>query len=411
MVKRRSRLLSLVLTVDLIALTGCGQAPMTAPASAPARHVPVATAATLEAPPAAPAPLVTVSHGSAPAQAAPAIAPVSTEEPATLFREAYSEAAAQATPADAELTHQMQAEMSVGTGLFDWSKLGAIGGGVAGLGFFGYMAYAGKVGSHDLMFPEKTDFHTDPSAYHLSYQKVTFHSHDGLTLVGWYIPASVPTTKGIVLFHGHGSNKDKMLDKYGVWLHPSYNLFLYDSRYHGESEGKFTTLGYFERKDAQIAIDQLKARGNDSVGLLGESMGGAVAIEAAAADKTVKAVWSDCPFDSLQDAIAPRAKKRGYPLPTAVGVAVTTAVTLRAHAHVTEADPIKFVAQIAPRPLYLVHGQADDDTTPINSEKLFEKAKGPKELWRTEGAHHAESVVKYPAEYQTRALKFFQQSL
>jgi fermentation-respiration switch protein FrsA (DUF1100 family) len=358
------------------------------------------------------APAMTVTRGAAPAAIAAPLAPA-----AEIFGEDYSQArllAAQSEPETAALGNEMHAEMSVGDpgAWASWAKWGGgIGLGFLGVGFFGYMAYAGKVGSHDLMTPEKTTYHLDLAALGVTYEAVSFKSHDGLTLKGWYIPAEVPTDKGIVVFHGHSSNKDTMYNKYGAWLHPKYNLFLYDARYHGESEGAYTTLGYHERRDAQIAIDQLRTHGNTSVGVLGESMGGATAIDAAAVDKGVKAVWSDCPFDSLQDAIAPRAAKRKYPLPSAVGVAVVSAVSLRARVRANEADPIKFVADIAPRPLYLVHGQADDDTTPMNSDKLFEKAKGPKEIWRTEGARHAESVTKYGTEYQQRALKFFDAAL
>jgi fermentation-respiration switch protein FrsA (DUF1100 family) len=333
----------------------------------------------------------------------------------SIFAENYSEAAYKASNPDhedPEAAKQVRAELSMGgpdASLL--GKLGGIGAGLLGTTFLGYFVYAGMKGSHDLMYPEKSDFFKTPDAYGAPYETVAFHAHDGLNLSGWYVPAAVPTTKAIVIFHGHGSNKDTVYRKYGQWLHAKYNLFLYDSRYHGQSEGKFTTLGYYERKDAQIALDLTRAHGNNAIGVLGESMGGAVAIEATAADKGVKACLSDCAFDSLQDAIAPRAKLRGYPMPTAVGFAVVKTASIRAKGKLDSADPIKFVDQIAPRPLLIVHGQKDDETTPDNGEKLFAAAKEPKEIWRTPEAKHAESVDKYPDEYKARALAFFDKAL
>jgi fermentation-respiration switch protein FrsA (DUF1100 family) len=188
-------------------------------------------------------------------------------------------------------------------------------------------------------------------------------------------------------------------------------VFLYDQRRAGESEGTFVSLGYFERKDAALALDQLRRRGNTQLGVMGESMGGAVAIESAAMDSSVKACWADCAFDSLHDAIAPRAVKRKYPFPNYVATSVIAAASIRAHGKLVDADPIRWVDKISPRPLYLVHGQADDDTTPENSDKLFEKAGQPKTIWRTEGAHHAESWKLYTAEYKAKMLAFFQAAL
>jgi fermentation-respiration switch protein FrsA (DUF1100 family) len=277
--------------------------------------------------------------------------------------------------------------------------------------FLAYMLYAGLVGSNQLLYPKRDNYRQPPSAYGIPFQPLSLVSADGLHLVGWYVPAAKSTHQGIVLLHGFGSNKDDAFKRYGLWLHPSYNLLIYDSRDSGASPGKFCSLGYFERKDALGAINELKRRGNTAVGLLGESMGGAVAIEAAALSPSVKAVWSDCAFDSLADTVAPRAALQKYPFPNAVGFVVVTTASLRLHANMFKADPIHWVAKMAPRPLYLVHGLADDRATPLNAQKLYDAARSPKTLWWTSNAHHAESYKLYPAEYKKRALAFFAHAL
>jgi fermentation-respiration switch protein FrsA (DUF1100 family) len=291
---------------------------------------------------------------------------------------------------------------------------GIIGGGVAavaGLGLAGYLTYTGLKGSKDFMYPKKDTYAKPPSDYGFAFDAVSFKSHDGLKLAGWYVPADVPTTKGIVIFHGHGSNKDKAFMKYGAMLHDTYNLFVYDQRYCGESEGPYTTLGYLEDKDAAIAIQLLRERGNTSIGLMGESMGAAVAIDAGAQTPDVKAVWADCAFDSLYDAVEPRAKARKYPLAPLVAQSVNKTVALRSHCPVEQADPVRWVAKLSPRPLVIVHGQKDDETTPDNGEKLFKAAQEPKQIWRTPEAHHAESWKLYPEEYRERMRTFFDDAL
>jgi fermentation-respiration switch protein FrsA (DUF1100 family) len=292
-----------------------------------------------------------------------------------------------------------------------WGAVGGIGFGVVGSALAAYLTYAGIVGSNDLMLPKKDDYTKDPGAYGIPFERVEFKSHDGLKLVGWYVPAAKPTTKAILLLHGHASKKDVVFRKYGNWLRSEYNLFLYDQRYSGESEGKYVTLGYYERHDAKLALDQLRSRGNTSIGLMGESMGGAVAINVGATVPDVKAVWNDCAFDSLQDAIAPRAAARKYPLADLVAVAVRKTAGLRAKGHLEEADPIHWVDKIGPRPFYLVHGLKDDETLPVNGEKLFKAAKDPKESWWTAEAKHANSWKVYPEEYKQRTFAFFEKAL
>ena len=289
--------------------------------------------------------------------------------------------------------------------------IGGAGAAVLALGLAGYLTYTGLKGSHDFMLPTKETFAKPPSEYGMAFDEVTFASHDGLKLVGWYVPADVPTTKGIVLFHGHGSNKDTAFKKYGPMLHDRYNLFIYDQRYCGMSQGPYSTLGFLEDKDAVLAVEQLRGRGNTSIGLMGESMGAAVAIDTGATVPDIRAVWADCAFDTLYDACAPRAAARHYPLPGLVAESVITAVSLKSHCDVVQADPIKWIAKIAPRPVYVVHGQKDDETTPENGEKLFMAAREPKTMWRTPNAKHAESWSMYPDEYRERMRTFFEQAL
>ncbi len=315
------------------------------------------------------------------------------------------------TRAEAERFFQAQVPRANRQGGEGLGLVGAIGAGVVGLGLAGYLTYTGLKGSHDLMYPKKETFAKPPSEFGMPYEEVAFKSHDGLKLVGWYVPASAPTTRAIMLFHGHGSNKDSVFDKYALWLQDDYNLFVYDQRYSGQSEGKASSLGPYEVKDAVLAVEQVRARGNTRIGFMGESMGGAVAVGAAPLVPDVRAVWSDCSYSSQYDAIEPRARARKYPLSVPVTHSVIKTASLRLGADLTLVDPVKWAAKIAPRPLYVVHGLADDETTPENGEKLFQAAREPKFIWRVEGAKHAQSYKVAPAEYRERLRTFFDEAL
>lgn len=288
---------------------------------------------------------------------------------------------------------------------------GLIGVGTLGGGLLAYGLYAGFIGARDLMTPKKNeDLRRTPDAEGWAYEPVSFKGYDGINLVGWYIPATSSTNRALLMLHGHTSNKDRMMVRYAKWLR-DYNMFFYDSRYHGDSEGKLTTLGWRERRDAAIALDLVKARGNQSIGVMGVSMGAAVAIGLAADRPEIKSVWSDCSFDSLHGAVAPRAKLRNYVAPDYVAWSVVKVASARTGHDLSKADPIRSVEQLAPRPLYLVHGLKDNETTPINSRRLFDKAGQPKTLWEVPEAAHAESSLVDPVGYEQRLKTFFASTL
>ena len=60
---------------------------------------------------------------------------------------------------------------------------------------------------------------------------------------------------------------------------------------------------------------------------------------------------------------------------------------------------------------FLIHGDADKKIGSHHSEQIFDKASVPKELWICEGAGHLGTYLKYPKEYETRVLNFFNQHL
>src|SRR3989454_845585 len=68
-----------------------------------------------------------------------------------------------------------------------------------------------------------------------------------------------------------------------------FTVFLLDQRYFGRSEGRLTTLGFKERRDLGRALDFLATRGVGAVGVFGFSLGGAVALLAAAEDPRIRA--------------------------------------------------------------------------------------------------------------------------
>ena len=136
-----------------------------------------------------------------------------------------------------------------------------------------------------------------PADLGLTVESVTITSDDGVRLAGWLVPrAGAPA---IVLLHGYPADKADLLP-IAAALAPRFTVLLLDQRYFGQSGGRATTIGFRECGDLRRAIDFLAARGFGPVGVFGLSLGGAVALLAAAEEPRIRAVAAYAPFADLR---------------------------------------------------------------------------------------------------------------
>jgi len=136
-----------------------------------------------------------------------------------------------------------------------------------------------------------------PEDFRLTVEDVTITADDGVKLAAWLVPrAGAPA---VVLLHGYPAEKADLLP-IAAALAPRFTVLLVDQRYFGDSGGRATTIGFRERGDLRRAIDVLVARGHGPVGVFGFSLGGAVALLAAAEDPRIRAVAAYAPFADLK---------------------------------------------------------------------------------------------------------------
>src|SRR5438034_3198909 len=136
-----------------------------------------------------------------------------------------------------------------------------------------------------------------PRDFGLTVEDVTITTDDGLRLAAWLAPR--PGAPAVVLLHGYPADRADMLP-IAAGLASRFTVFLLDQRYFGRSEGRLTTLGFKERRDLGRALDFLATRGVGAVGVFGFSLGGAVALLAAAEDPRIRAVAAYAPFADLR---------------------------------------------------------------------------------------------------------------
>ena len=137
-------------------------------------------------------------------------------------------------------------------------------------------------------------------------------------------------------------------------------------------------------------------------------MGAVSTILAGARDPAIDGVIAENPFASAADVLGD-AEFFGV-LPAWYRELV--AFFVRIHFDVLdEPDAIDVVGRIAPRPLLLMHGTADQAVSVWQSEALFDQANEPKELWILEGAEHTALFNLAPAEYERRVVGFLDRHL
>ncbi|MBC7259625.1 MAG: alpha/beta fold hydrolase [Chloroflexi bacterium] len=257
--------------------------------------------------------------------------------------------------------------------------------------------------------PDRT---ANPAEYGLEYEEVTFTSEDGIPLRGWLIPAQ-EARRAVIFLHGHAGSMDPDL-KYAPWFHErGISVLMFDFRGHGRSGGRYVSMGYFERRDLLAAERFLLGRGYTRIGVLGFSMGGAVAISGAPLSQNIRAVAADGSFVWLRDAIYEGMRERGIPGAPAKCLAFL-AVKLadwRLGADLEEADPGLWASKVAPRALLLIHGEQDPYTSTEEVRAMFASAGAPKELWVVPGAGHRNVDEVEPEAYKQKVLEFFERYL
>lgn len=235
---------------------------------------------------------------------------------------------------------------------------------------------------------------------------------DGIRLSCWLI-ARQQARGTIIYMHGVGDCKIGGIPISAFLYSHGYNVFLYDSRHHGESEGKYCTYGFYEKHDVSTAIDYLQQREDlnvGKIGLFGTSMGAAVAIQAAALDFRISAVAAEASFTNLRS-IAVDYQRRLIKLPwhflRNVALARSQKVAGFKARTVTPIDDLKRLRC----PILFVHGLQDTFIDVQYSKQLYESANTPKQLLLIEGANHINVWDVGGKQYQETLLTFYNSSL
>lgn len=257
-------------------------------------------------------------------------------------------------------------------------------------------------------FPERAAIKITPTQLGLAVQNLTMKGPDGLTTHGWYIPPVRSPAPAMLVIHGYGGRRERMLEV-AAFLHKAgYGMALMDLRHHGVAQDGAVSFGIRESGDVLPYLDDLVRRPEHrgrAVGAIGCSLGAVTALRLASLDPRVAAVVADSPFDSLSTQARWRIARDvpGFLVPycwffTLLAGTITTGVSPG------EWEVSEWLPRIAPRPIMLIHGEADKRIPADNTRRLIAAAKGPVEGWLVPGADHLDAMDS--PEYARRITAF-----
>jgi uncharacterized protein len=186
---------------------------------------------------------------------------------------------------------------------------------------------------------------------------------------GWWIPAAAPTLGHVLLCHGNAGNVGDRVAHAALLTAAGFDVLLFDYRGYGRSGGRTTEPGTYE--DARAARRALLERdGVDPARVLylGESLGGAIALELAVEHPPAGLILQST-FTSVQ-AMA----RLHYPfIPRAL---------------VPDAYPSLRIVPRLRAPLLVLHGSHDEVVPLMDGEELYRAAPEPKRIEVFDAGHN-----------------------
>jgi hypothetical protein len=229
-----------------------------------------------------------------------------------------------------------------------------------------------------------------PSDAGLPQEDLQILTRDGLKLDCWLIQQPRAARGTMLYLHGVGDCKIDGVRMAQFLFRHGYNVFLYDSRQHGQSEGSFCTYGFYEKYDVSSVIDYLESRKDlrlGPIGIFGTSMGGAVAIQTAAIDRRISAIVAQASFTELRKVFVDYQKRiTRIPWHFIRNVAIGRSQKM-ANFKARFVSPLEDVKRLH-CPILFIHGTEDVNIKPEYSRALHASAHEPKKLLLIHGAQH-----------------------
>lgn len=241
----------------------------------------------------------------------------------------------------------------------------------------------------------------------LTKEEISIGSPFGYNLYGEYLPFP-GSQKTVVFAHGISYTLDGSIKYIQTFRKHGFNVLVYDHRRHGKSGGKNTTFGFYEKYDLRAVVDfALQKQGGDGpVGIHGESMGAAIALQYGAIDIRPAFIVADCAFSDLRELLEYRLR-HDYHLPGGIFIPLADLFCrILSGMALSAVSPQRDVRHYQ-TPILLIHGQEDRYVPAEMSKRIYAaKQEGIRHLYIVPDARHADAYVHDPREYENQVEQF-----
>ncbi|ANU22959.1 alpha/beta hydrolase [Planococcus donghaensis] len=215
------------------------------------------------------------------------------------------------------------------------------------------------------------------------------------------------TNRYVIICHGVTESKVNSFRFARMFEHLGFNSVVYDHRRHGDSGGKTTSFGHFEKIDLKAVVKALELHAGPDLffGIHGESMGAATTLLYGGMEDTADFYISDCAYSDIYEQIL-HVMRTTTPLRTTLALRLASLfMKMRDGYSIATVSPRETVKNIR-NPVLFIHSIHDDFVLPKMSEELFALKQGPKELKLFSEGAHAQSFNKNPEEYEEIVAEF-----
>ncbi|MEG0961522.1 MAG: alpha/beta hydrolase [Lachnospiraceae bacterium] len=242
----------------------------------------------------------------------------------------------------------------------------------------------------------------------VKWEDLSLQTKDGYRLLGTMIFTEKPSHKWVMLLHGYTGWKEEMYPIAYEYAKRGYQVLCPDMRCNGQSEGDFIGMGWTDRLDNQLWLEEILKRDSQAeIVIHGQSMGaaGALMMTGEVLPLQVKAVVSDCGYTNVYEMFQKQLKEwfhlPGFPILDGANLVLQ----LRGGYNIRKASALEAVKK-SKIPILFIHGDQDQFVPVEMAKELYEAANCEKELLIIKGAGHAQSQDKDPDLYYDTIFDF-----
>lgn len=202
----------------------------------------------------------------------------------------------------------------------------------------------------------------------------------------------------MLILHGAGSRKESHADFARACNARGWAALTYDQRGHGEASDLMTPAALEDVRVMSRLLASVDGVDAQRICARGSSMGGLLAIHAAAVYPEIAGVVAICP--ASEDGL-----RRGL----AAGRLQMRADPVALDAWLSEHDVRDASELLGAKPLLLIHARGDEQVPYTWSEELFRHASEPRKLIVLPGGHHRSA--QHDAELHGIALRWLERAL